>query len=501
MDDAQEERTARCSNRQLPPITVLMDPSDSAAITAQLLQAHDPDRGVVVVHPTPGVSGAKALGQDLLQALGRPIVRLAAEQVSGATPAWQAATAWIAAGSLNRLIVLRAHRLSLNSCEELLELWRCTGVQLTLVCHDHRIPADTARLLESTGHFVTKDLDDVVPAGLRHPPGVVSSVPETQDLPLLPDTDFTRFRADAYRRLPGEEFIRVDVVYGRGLAAACGWLGRHPETQVERVHFLREIFPRPMRADEITAGIDLLERRYNPHTLRLLAGGLLCEGRERKTRTFPSDWDDVPGLQLFLSELVADSPSRRHTVARLRGAQAGFLLHGLLLSLPENLFTAASGPGLTSVPLTEGIAARIRAGVANPIHAAALAAALFTGLDPTSLAPCPINALSDDCAALDLLGHVAGYELVGPAGMFFVPEAARPLLNAARTFLHLRGSNASKRLFSAGIGANATRLAASAISCQLPLPATPHPARDSWHIRARASWAGRPLHPTERKHP
>jgi hypothetical protein len=504
-DDDPEELTARCSDRRLSPVVVLMDPLDDAAVTAELLAAHDPGRGVVVVHPTPATSGAKALGQDLLHALGRPISRLATERVSGATPAWHAATAWIAAGDVDRLIVLRAHRLTPSTWEQLLELWRCTGVRLVLVCHDHKVPRDAARLLEAADHYVTQDFDDVLPTGVRLPPRVIPADPPAQDLPPLPDTDFIRFRADAYRRLAGEEFIRVDMVYGRGLAAACTWLARHRDTQAaQRVaggHFLRGIFPGFMRPEEITAGIDLLERHYDKRTLRSLAGGLLCVGRDWETRSYPSHWGDVAGLQLFLTELVADSPSRRHTIARLRGAQAGFLLHGLLLTLPEHLPSTANGPSLTSVPVTAATAARIRAGVAHPVHAAALATALFTGLEPTSLAPCPISALSQDCAALDLYGPVAGYQDSRLPGRLFVPEPARPLLRAARTFLQLRGTEASKRLLTAGIGVDGSQLAASAVSCQLALPATTHTAGDTWHTAAQAWWVGRPLHPPERAHP
>src|SRR5262249_56975277 len=40
-------------------------------------------------------------------------------------------------------------------------------------------------------------------------------------LPSLPDADVSWFRAEAYRRLPTEEFARVDAVYAQGLDAAC----------------------------------------------------------------------------------------------------------------------------------------------------------------------------------------------------------------------------------------------------------------------------------------
>lgn len=59
-------------------------------------------------------------------------------------------------------------------------------------------------------------------------------------------------------------------------------------------------------------------------------------------------------LQTILAELVHDSPTRRHTVTRLRGAQARFLAHGLLLTVPTpaDLLGTLNGPGLNTVLVT-----------------------------------------------------------------------------------------------------------------------------------------------------
>ena len=57
--------------------------------------------------------------------------------------------------------------------------------------------------------------------------------------------------------------------------------------------------------------------------------------------TIPHDralhWHATVGLCRFLGDLVADSPGRTRTVTRLRGAQAAFERHGLLLALPPHL--------------------------------------------------------------------------------------------------------------------------------------------------------------------
>ena len=151
-------------------------------------------------------------------------------------------------------------------------------------------------------------------------------------------------------------------------------------------------------------------------------------------------------MQLFLTWLVHDSPSRHHTLARLRGAQAGFRLHGLMLNIPpsQRLLDVLSGPGLNAPPVTAETARRIRAGVAHPVIAAGIAAVLVTGVQALALASTPWDALSPENDTLQLTWQPPGRELVpasltaspAPAttAVFHVPAAARPLLQAARHF-------------------------------------------------------------------
>ena len=511
LDDWDDAPAATATARPLPPVTVLLDPHDDAAVTAALLAAHDPAAGRVTVHPTPATSSPAALACDLLAALGRPVTRLAEEHVSGTAPAWQAAAAWVAADQIGQLAVLRAHRLALAGWQRLLELRRATGTRLVMAWHDRALSRDVTRLLADVPHQVSTTVADVAgtgastigAAGPACRPGADGCGPEVAAaaLPPLPDADVTRFRAEACRRLPAGEFARVDAVYTEGLTAACHWLADHPEQRAaeaaDRGHYLRVLFPGYLQPAEIIAGITLLEHRYPDYELRALAGGLLCGGSGRTPRRFPMRWGDKAALQLFLTELTATSPTRRHAIARLRGAQAGFLLHGLLLALPADL-DDAGGPGLTGLPFTSELASCVRAGVASPVHAAALAAALFTGLDPAGLAAIPITALSEDGAALIL---PAKENQRDGAGAFFVPEPARPLLRAARAFLHLRGTPAGKPLLSAGIGPHAHRVIASARACGLALPVTGHTLAQSWHVRADAWWVGTALHTAEQATP
>ena len=55
-------------------------------VSVGLLDIHDPARGRVIVHPTPGTSRPRALAHDVLGALGRAVNRLDAEQLAARRP-------------------------------------------------------------------------------------------------------------------------------------------------------------------------------------------------------------------------------------------------------------------------------------------------------------------------------------------------------------------------------------------------------------------------------
>lgn len=475
-------------------VTVLIDADDDAAVTTALLNAHDPTAGCVVVHPTPAVSSTSALARDVLRALGRPIGRLSDERISTAGPAFKAAAAWMIAEGVRDLIVLRAQLLSAASWEQLIELARCAGLRLVLVRHglDRRWELD--RVLGEVEHHVTKDLAEVLPDRPVPPTAAAAAAaaPPVTELPRIPSSDVHRFRADAWRRLPAEDFARVDAVYEQGVQAACRWLSSHPDrspwSESLPQRGVQLVFPPFLPPNEIHAGLTLLNSKFTGEVLRAIAEGLLCVGREWSTLSGLHRWSDVEGLHRFLTELVADSPSRRHTIARLRGAQAGFLLHGLHLALPANL-DSANGPGLNTVPFTEDTAARLRAGVAHPVHAAAIAAAMFTALDPDVLATIPISLLADDAAVLQTRPGGIG-QLTGTPTSYFVPAPARPLLLAARAFLYLRGASPSQRLLSTSVGS----LAATAAVCGVPLPIRTPRIGPPWHTATVCWWVAAALH-------
>jgi hypothetical protein len=153
-------------------VRVLLDPGDEARVSVGLLERHDPARGHVVVHPTPGARSLQAFAHDVLGALGRAVNRLDAEQLAGPAAAWRAVTAWMVTSQTGELVVLRADRLRAGVWARLLALGRETGTRLLLVCHAPQIPAQLAAVLAGTGHQVLTGLPrSSIPAAHTRIPG------------------------------------------------------------------------------------------------------------------------------------------------------------------------------------------------------------------------------------------------------------------------------------------------------------------------------------------
>jgi len=402
---------------RLPKVTVLFDPLDDATVTGTLLTRHNPAAGVIVVHPTPGRTSETTLAMDLMDALGHPTGRLADERIGGLETLWTAVTAWCDGATITHLVVLRAHLLSTRQHERLLVLWRTLGMDLVLVWHTAGSPARLA--LDTVPHRITHRLADVTDhLTAAAPTDRAAAGLDRRPLPPLPNVDADSLRAVVCEQLPRAESDRVTELYDYGRATACRWL-----------------------ADCDTPELDHLA----PIT------------------------GDVPvqpsPLSVMLTALVAESPTERHTLVLLRGAQHGFTLHGYRLALPQQL-PHMVGPGLTTGPFTAETASRIRERIAHPVRAGALATALLTGVSYGTLVSIPITALSETADVLLLESH----RRTEP-GAHAIPPTARPLLAAARTFQALRGAEPHHALLRGGLGGTGHFLRESAAVCKLTLPA------------------------------
>ncbi|MET8799436.1 hypothetical protein ABZV91_23925 [Nocardia sp. NPDC004568] len=275
-------------------------------------------------------------------------------------------------------------------------------------------------------------------------------------LPWIPDSDVTTFRADAHRSLAAAEFARLDTVYTEGIDATCRWLtartGRpcthHPDGAATPIPF----------GEPGAAGY------LWDHTFSTARPGFA-------EVSHPGERHEILGLYRFLGELVCGSPGRGHTVARLRGAQAGFLLHGMRLELPPDL-NYSVGPGLTTTRVEDSTIGQIRARTANPVDAAALTTLLCTGATMVELGSVPCTGLTRD--GLVFTGPI-GYVQAADLYVWVLPGPVRALLHEARAYQETRPEPAAK-LFAGAIGGAGRRLRQTAAQCGVTLPDLHH-----WH--------------------
>lgn len=281
-------------------------------------------------------------------------------------------------------------------------------------------------------------------------------------LARIPDSDVATFRADAYRRLTPAEFARVDAVYTQGLEAACRWFIARSGQPCH--HDLdRRAAPTWFGRNEV-AWADRMRTVLRPRPAARRFPPVRAAG--------PSDeWLDILGLYRFLGSFVAGSRGRGHTVVRLRGAQAAFLLHGMRLDLPPDL-NYSVGTGMTTTRLDTRTVEWIRARTADPVDAAALATMLFTGATAVELGCVPRVASTRD--ALVFTGPI-GYSRAADVYVWVIPPAARDLLQDACAYWETLAESGPK-LFAGAIGAAGGRLRDTAARCGIVLPESHH-----WH--------------------
>lgn len=353
-------------HRPAPRVRLLIDPDDSVECVRELCARHDLGRGVVVCHPTPGGGSRAVLAQDVLVSLGKRPGGLAVEGVS--RRGWELAGVWLRAERTRHLVVLRAHLLPAARWRDLGDLAASTGVMLWLVCHQVHLDSDRrAVLTELTGTTEMWPLRQRWRAALIALP---ERVAVTATFPTVSDVDFPVFRANAHRLLDSEGFARFDEVY---------------------------------RATVRTARVEARLWRDARHTLR--PGQRPAYEREL--------------VAAALQRLTVDAETSDEVFTRLRAAQVGFFVEGVLLGLrfrPGRLGTITTLAPRSAPRLV----ARVRT-LCCPHTAAVLAIAVATGLGPDDLQELHLADLTDLDAppggggeTLDLAVQGVRYRLPAP---------------------------------------------------------------------------------------
>ncbi|GAA3604153.1 hypothetical protein GCM10022419_105930 [Nonomuraea rosea] len=490
------------------PLTIVLDPCDDADCLHHALAAHDPAGGVITVHPTPGTTTDGQLCLDVLIALGKPAHQAASlSGRAGGEQAAAAATAWLIGARIWLIIALRVHLLAPAQRARLVRLASASGAKLLALWHAPPEQDWTAYFPDTAFRLADGLRPAIAAARLERKPWhsavaarqvlrcteqgqrPTRSDPDRDDaaLPALPNSDFLRFRADAYRRLSAGQFHHVDGVYTYGLDLACTWLVQQGDPAGDAPSLTgRAPSPEPTPETDVA---DIARSRAS--VLHRLPEQIAPD------RAYPYRVAALRPLRLFLTDLVADCPTKDHAIARIRGAQAGFFLHGFLLTVPILAGRPASS-GLIA-QLTPDDAERIATHLVHPVHAAALATALFTEARISDLQALPLSALSPDATTIDIgesIHATDGRLLSEETITYRVPVQARDVLTAARSFLLLTGHQGADPLFEQGIGSRGQHLLASAQSCALTVPSLleHHEHHRSW-LRRSACWkVGQALH-------
>lgn len=485
---------------QPPPLLLVLDARDDAAVTRAALAEHDPHAGLVTVHPSPGTGSTTVLAHDVLAALGKPPTRFACEGLRREASAWSAALAWIIGEQIRQIAVLRTHLFTTRQWQRLAQLHADSGAVVIAYCHAPRIPAAARPVLEAIEYRVVSrvaEAADILSAWQVSLPARDGDgdehQPPPEPLPAVPHSEVAHFRADCAREMPPGQFALLDAQYTAGLHAACAWITEQPQYKqaIEPPEPPCIFLPPHLPPEESQAAREILENYYDRDTFRQLGRGLLCVGRRAHSSNGPYayPWSELYPLRVFLARLVAscDAPT---ALTRLRGAQAGFLLHGHLLALPAALHTRI-GPGVNTVRLTAERVARLRTRLAHPAHAAALAAAMITGADPAQLHGASPDMMDARADTLQLTVPAAIHESGRHAAercLYAIPALARGIFRAALAYHRMDPARADSGFLAHGIGTDLEQLRASARACRIDLPAlvVAHPDISAWP--RTASW-------------
>lgn len=496
-----------------PALVVVMDPEDDVAVTRAALARNEPTHGHLTIHPTPGANTQTALAHDILAALGKPVRAFAEEGLGGESAAWRAAAAWIEGERISQVAALRTHLFTPARWRRLAELPEATGAVVFAFCHIRQLPA--AALAGLDGHRY--QVADSFARGVEMVSGYLASRPVSEaraapcdpgeSIESVPVCEMPHFRAEARRSLSSAQFALVDAQYAIGREAACAWICAEPQylEHLTEPAVPPAVFPPHLSPERIEAGLGFLDQQFeiSRDELEQVRDSLLCVGRP--VRGAPASvfaWKDISGLRLFLSELVAECANAPAAVARVRGAEAGFLLHGLHLALPAWL-PRLLGPGLATVPMTASILDVLRTRTADPRRAAAVASAALTGLGPAEVAR---TAAALDATTLQVRVSIPRTEWSSEEVdlLYAIPPAARGIFRAARS-MRERARTQTRGTFSPDpvLGIDGRNLAELADRCGIELPALAR-AREAnsagrahvlpWQLHAECWRVAEPIH-------
>ncbi|MGO9902433.1 MAG: hypothetical protein ACLP0J_22720 [Solirubrobacteraceae bacterium] len=348
------------------------------ASTAAVKRLHDLGRGVLVVYPTPGRGGA-GIARDMLQALGKrfrdrtPRDPRKLETLAGI---WLRAERWV-----EGLLIAAAERRPAEDWRLLDRLCGETGLRLTMIVEQPASDRHVAALGGDLRELTLAELVAETPVMPEDPWGLFdrSETPDDRPgYPPVPDVDFALFPSACKDVLLHDDAAWAVRTFDQARRATTLWL-------------------------ELRRGI---EKRHGPSPRHAHA---------------------------FLDTLVAPCVTVDGAITSLRGAQAGFLLDGILLEIDADAF-AVDHTRHAGAPATSATARMMRS-YPEPHLAAAGALACATRANPAQIAGLTLAAVTRVDASL-----ASGHRIA---------LAFQPLLDAQRL---ARDADGDEPLFLAADG-------------------------------------------------
>ncbi|MGC4832207.1 hypothetical protein [Micromonospora arida] len=399
-----------------------------------LTRINDLDRGVLVVHPTPGTTGRTDLALAVLAALGKHLdPRLAHHRRDW----WHLAQAWAVGHHIEHVVVDRAHTLSADLIHDLVSLAHAARAG-TVWFVDATTPGTAPALAGLDAATVAfphhlHALADLVPRRPPHRPDGFGHIAAL----TMPHAGFLTFRYACQRQLPADQVHHVDAAWRATFDAVQAWLLRLPP----------------------------LDRSVRPAAAQVRAA-------------LPAIGET---LSVRLAALLYTAANQATAMLRLRATEAALFRHGLWLRHQPRRATGQQH--LLRCPLTPIVAATIHRTVSTNAAAAAVLHLVY-----------PLDSIGHVHTAVPHAWRVNnldidGSQLLTHHGAIPVPYPAQPALRAHLNFLTVTGRNTADAPLIDQRRQDQTRLAQQVLA---PLKLTPTTAprqgfRDSVYLYGYAT--------------
>jgi hypothetical protein len=313
----------------MTPWVQIAHADQTPASPAAVKRLHDLGRGVVVVYPTPG-RGGEGVARDILQALGKQFrdrTPRDPRKLETLAVLWLRAERWV-----EGLLIAAAERRPAEDWRLLGRLCGETGTRLTMIVEQRASDRHVAALGGDVRELTLAELVADTPVMPEDPWGLFDSSGSPDDrpgYPPVPDVDFALFPSACRDVLLQDDAAWAVRTFDQARRATTLWL-------------------------ELRRGI---EKRHGPSPRHAHA---------------------------FLDTLVAPCVTVDGAITFLRGAQAGFLLDGILLEIDADAF-AVDHARHAGAPATRATARMLRS-YPEPHLAAAGALACATRANPAQIA-------------------------------------------------------------------------------------------------------------------